>query len=739
MRKAVTYSLAIALTLSLLLLPELSRRGTVYAADAPELNKLGPDTISSGAPTFTVRIDGRGFIDGSVIVLDGQPLASTRVISKKVIVADVDASVVAAAGTHSIFVRNPDGQSSQTATLTVVDPTTDFFIRLPQNAVQQGETNILAPFATGEGLDKVTKVFVGGKSVEFVTVSDTRLQFVIPQKFNDVPARIPITVINKQGQYSNTEIFFIVPRAPKITELDPARLDVGTEDVLLKVFGSFSDDAQIVVNGVALPTHPNKSHLEATLPASLVSQPGELIIRVEQEGVQSEDEILPVSPTDNPFIFTVAPLRLRVGEDRATIDVVGDNFGDGTTAFIDGQEARVRGVSKRRLTIVITSDLLAAPGTHTVQVKKGNVVASSFTFQVVPDVTVTTFAGLSREGYNTDTCVTAATAMFRRPRRIALGADGLLYITDQQNHAVRTLNPATGEVCTLAGTGLEGYKDSADTTDAPTFSYPNGVVVAADGTVYISENGNDVIRRIRRSGSAVTVDTFAGDFRTIVSSDRQKAFNSTKIGQDGFRDGALTSGASFRLPDDMVIGPDGSIYVADAGNHAIRRIHDGVVETLAGNGVPGFADGIGPNTRFNTPTGLALSLDGGTLYVADTNNHRVRRIDLATRRVGTLAGSGAVGMDDGPPGEATFDQPIGLAVDTDGTVYVSEVFNNDIRRIDPQGNVTSLAGKGNDKFRDGPGAFAYFDNPRGLAIDRQRGILYVVDTENQRIRQIALR
>ncbi|HEY9231303.1 MAG TPA: SMP-30/gluconolactonase/LRE family protein, partial [Blastocatellia bacterium] len=470
-----------------------------------------------------------------------------------------------------------------------------------------------------------------------------------------------------------------------------------------------------------------------------VSQPGELIIRVEQEGVQSEDEILPVSPTDNPFIFTVAPLRLRVGEDRATIDVVGDNFGDGTTAFIDGQEARIRGVSKRRLTIVITSDLLAAPGTHTVQVKKGNVVASSFTFQVVPDVTVTTFAGLSREGYNTDTCVTAATAMFRRPRRIALGADGLLYITDQQNHAVRTLNPATGEVCTLAGTGLEGYKDSADTTDAPTFSYPNGVVVAADGTVYVSENGNNVIRRIRRSGSAVTVDTFAGDFRTIVSSDRQKTFNSTKIGQDGFRDGALTSGASFRLPDDMVIGPDGSIYVADAGNHAIRRLHNGVVETLAGNGVPGFADGIGPNTRFNTPTGLALSLDGGTLYVADTNNHRVRRIDLATRRVGTLAGSGAVGMDDGPPGEATFDQPIGLAVDTDGTVYVSEVFNNDIRRIDPQGNVTSLAGKGNDKFRDGPGAFAYFDNPRGLAIDRQRGILYVVDTENQRIRQIALR
>ena len=136
-------------------------------------------------------------------------------------------------------------------------------------------------------------------------------------------------------------------------------------------------------------------------------------------------------------------------------------------------------MTRRRLTVIITSELLSALGTHTVQVKKGDVVTSSFSFEVVPDVTVTTFAGLAREGFNSDTCVTTATATFRRPRRIALSADGLLYITDQQNHAIRTLNPATGEVCTVAGTGEEGYKDSADTTDPPVFSYPNGVVVSA--------------------------------------------------------------------------------------------------------------------------------------------------------------------------------------------------------------------------------------------------------------------
>src|SRR5205085_2349173 len=174
---------------------------------------------------------------------------------------------------------------------------------------------------------------------------------------------------------------------------------------------------------------------------------------------------------------------------------------------------------------------------------------------------------------------------------------------------IRTLNPASNQVCTLAGTGVQGYKDSTDTTDPPTFSYPNGVVVAADGTVYVSENGNNVIRRIRRSGSSITVDAYAGNFNTVDNVDKQKALNSTKVGLDGFHDGPLI-GAEFRLPDDMVIAPDGSIYVADAGNHAIRRLRNGVVETIAGNGVPGFADGVGPNTRFNTPTGLALSLDG---------------------------------------------------------------------------------------------------------------------------------
>jgi sugar lactone lactonase YvrE len=528
-------------------------------------------------------------------------------------------------------VRNPDGQTSATLTLTSVAASADFFIRLPQNAVQEDVDAVLAPFITGEGLDKVTRVLVGGKSATFEFINERQLQVQVPTKFNETPGRIPITAVDKQGHFSNTEILYIIPRVPKLTATDPVRFDVGSEDTVVFVFGNFADDAQIVVNSVALPTTLKKGHLEATIPASLLAQPGLLTLRVQQDGVQSEDITLPVSPPDDPFIFTIAPLRLRQGEDRATIDVVGDNFGDGTTALIDGQEAKIKGLTKRELTIVVTSDLLSAPGTHTVQVKKGDKVTSTYTFEVVPDVNVSTLAGLSREGLNNDTCVTTTTAIFRRPRRAAIGPDGLLYITDQQNHVIRSLNPDTGQVCIVAGTGAEGYKDSADSAAAPVFSYPNGVVVAADGTIYVSENGNNVIRRILRPNGTVTVDTFAGDFRLIDNPEKQAKFNSTKEGLDGFRDGPLI-GSAFRLPDDMVIAPDGSIYVADAGNHAIRRIHDNVVERVAGNGVPGFADGTGDSVRFNTPTAIALSLDGQSLYVADTNNNRVRVIDLATGR-----------------------------------------------------------------------------------------------------------
>ena len=286
------------------------------------------------------------------------------------------------------------------------------------------------------------------------------------------------------------------------------------------------------------------------------------------------------------------------------------------------------------------------------------------------------------------------------------------------------------------------YLTADDREFAPTFSFPNGVAVDASGTVYVTENGNSVVRRIQRLGTGVTVDTFAGTFSEVTDKSRQQRLNSTREGLASYRDAGLLDSA-FRTPDDIVIAPDGSIYIADAGNHAIRRVTQrggqSIVETIAGNGVPGFADGAAANARFNTPTALALSIDGNHLFVADTRNDRVRMIDLVNARVSTVAGGGDPSSPDGQGGQAAFSQPIGLALDSNGVIYVSELGTSDIRRIDPAANVTTVAGGGGDKLRNGVGLLARFNLPRGLTIDRQRGILYVADYENFVIRAVALR
>src|SRR5262249_45966297 len=145
----------------------------------------------------------------------------------------------------------------------------------------------------------------------------------------------------------------------------------------------------------------------------------------------------------------------------STIGIVGANFNGQSTALLDGQPATISDFTKRTINIVIKGSLLSSPGTHTIQVqdKDGN-LTNTVSFNVVSDVSVSTLAG-GRQGFNSD-CVSPASAQFLRPRRLYLGPDGLLYVTDQQNNAVRSIDTGAGQVCTVAGTGDNGYNDSGN-------------------------------------------------------------------------------------------------------------------------------------------------------------------------------------------------------------------------------------------------------------------------------------
>ena len=203
----------------------------------------------------------------------------------------------------------------------------------------------------------------------------------------------------------------------------------------------------------------------------------------------------------------------------------------------------------------------------------------------------------------------------------------------------------------------------------------------------------------------------------------------------GLRDG-LAAQARFADPYGLALGRDGTLYVADAGdNNRIRAIRaDGSVISLAGSS-EGFRDGNGAAAAFNTPSGMALDA-AGNLYIADTGNHAIRKLS-PQGVVSTLAGDGSAGYLDGPAAQARFNGPTGVAVDAQGRVYVADTYNDRIRVIGNDGQVRTLAGGERPGYQDGPAALARFDTPTALVLDRHGRVL-VADLRNNAIRRIGL-
>jgi DNA-binding beta-propeller fold protein YncE len=179
---------------------------------------------------------------------------------------------------------------------------------------------------------------------------------------------------------------------------------------------------------------------------------------------------------------------------------------------------------------------------------------------------------------------------------------------------------------------------------------------------------------------------------------------------------------------------DGNVIVGDTGNRRIRKITpQGLVSTLAGTGEKGHQDGEGTVARFNTPCGVAVDGDGNVI-VGDTRNHRIRKI-TPQGHVSTLAGTGEMGHEDGEGTVARFNMPCGVSVDGDGNVIVADRDNHRIRKITPLGLVSTLAGNGEEGHQDGEGTVAQFDFPQGVAVDGEGNVI-VADRDNHRIQKI---
>ena len=295
---------------------------------------------------------------------------------------------------------------------------------------------------------------------------------------------------------------------------------------------------------------------------------------------------------------------------------------------------------------------------------------------------------------------------------LAIGIDGTVFVATDS--AIYVLSPA-GFVALFAGSRSEtretGYQDG-EGPDAR-FDSPRGLAVASDGSLLVADTKNHRLRRVTPHG---TVSTVAG-------------------GERGFADGVGTA-VCFYYPWGIVVDGHGTIYVSDYGNECIRKVtpSDWTVSTLCCVGThAGFADEAAAATRFHSPLGLAMDMDGN-LIVADRDNHCICKVVPLDGRVSTVAGSGSAGegLADGEAAAARFDQPHDVAVDGNNTILVADCNNNCLCKIASEGaQVTTLAGSSEPGKVDSEGASVRFNAPCAVVLD-ERGRLFVIELANER-------
>src|ERR1035437_6767120 len=329
---------------------------------------------------------------------------------------------------------------------------------------------------------------------------------------------------------------------------------------------------------------------------------------------------------------------------------------------------------------------------------------------------LTPIAGNGTRGFSGDNGP-ATSAQLSGPSGFTVDSAGNLYIVDQFNYRIRKVS--NGVITTVAGNGTHGFSgDNGPATSAQlnfgTGGYPNGIAVDSAGHLYIADSGNARIRKV--SNGVIT--TVAGG------------------GVYGFLgDNGPATSAYLNQPQGIAVDSAGNLYIADWQDNRIRKVANGVITTVAGNGTRGYSgdNGLATSAQLAYPAGVAVD-SAGNLYIADTSNSRIREVSNGV--IATVAGDGTFGFsgDNGPAASAQLNGPSGVAVDSAGNLYIGDQVNQRFRKVSG-GVITTVAGGGSSIGDNGPATSAELNQPAGVAVD-SAGSLFIADFANDRVRKV---
>jgi sugar lactone lactonase YvrE len=338
--------------------------------------------------------------------------------------------------------------------------------------------------------------------------------------------------------------------------------------------------------------------------------------------------------------------------------------------------------------------------------------------KVTPGGAIFTVAGNGTQGYSGDGGP-ATSAQLNYPNGVAADTAGNLFIADTYNHCVRKVTTG-GVITTVAGNGTEGFGGEGGPATSAQLNAPSGVAVDTAGNLFIADRNNNRIRKVTPGG---VISTVAGN------------------GTQGFSaDGGPATSAQLNAPLGVAVDTARNLFIADYGNNRVCKVtSNGVISTVAGNGIRGFSGDGGPATsaQLNAPLGVAVDT-ARNLFIGDYGNDRVRKV-TSSGIISTVAGNEIRGFsgDGGPATSARLSYPYSVAVDTAGNLFIADTYNHCVRKVTPGGVISTVAGNGTYGFSGdgGPATAAQLRIPQGVALDTA-GNIFIADTGNNRVRKV---